>query len=422
MPHQPLINRYHWFWIITTVVFLGLFWLLRPILTPFIVAIIVAYCLDPLCDWLEKYMSRTLAVSVVTLVFVLAICLAALLIVPLFVAQVLFLINQGPEILKAVQSSAESLATWFAAMAPGGMFDTSKPVDFSSDGIWESLRSLFGDDAVADFRTRLTDSAGSIFSVVLTLAQSVWSGSLAIVNAISLMFLTPFVAFYLLRDWDRMVAHVDALVPHGGRQKVRSLALEVDRTLAGFIRGQFSLMLAMSVFYCTGLFLVGLDFWLLIGVTAGMLSFVPYVGVIVGFGLSVGLAFYQFDSLLPVFVTYLVFQLGQLLEGYVLQPKLVGENIGLGAVWIIFSLMAGGTLLGFVGILIAVPLAGIIGVFVRFIAAEYRDSEFYGKAPEDNPVAAEIGAQEDTADYVADDTSSADDAPAGDSNGETAEA
>jgi predicted PurR-regulated permease PerM len=198
-----------------------------------------------------------------------------------------------------------------------------------------------------------------------------------LINLVSLLVITPVVAFYLLRDWDRIVIQIDSWLPRRYAETIREQVRAVDATLAGFLRGQGTVCLILAIYYGLGLSLAGLDFGLVIGLVAGLLSFVPYVGAIVGLLLSVGLALVQFDAWLPIAIVAAVFILGQVVEGNFLTPKLVGESVGLHPVWIIFALLAGGTLFGFVGLLLAIPAAAVIGVGVRFALDRYLVSAYY---------------------------------------------
>ena len=209
------------------------------------------------------------------------------------------------------------------------------------------------------------------------IVAGVLSGGAAVANTLSLIIITPVVTFYLLRDWDNIAATVDGWLPRAQAPTIRELASEVDRTLAGFLRGQGTVCLLLGVFYAIGLTVAGLDFGLVIGLIAGLLSFIPYVGSIVGLLLSVGLAFLQFDDWLRVAVVAGIFFVGQALEGNVLTPRLVGGRVGLHPVWVIFAILAGGTLFGFVGVLLAVPVAAVIGVGTRFALTRYLDSPYY---------------------------------------------
>ncbi|MGB0845014.1 MAG: AI-2E family transporter, partial [Alphaproteobacteria bacterium] len=353
-------------------------------LLPFSVSIIVAYILDPVCDKLEeKGCSRSAAVAIVTVIFVLLVSVIVLLVVPPLVIQLYSLIQSIPDIFTSAQQKFAMAVTKISSYLPSAkIFETDEKMVLEGSEVWARVKALLGEDAIGVLSTRLADSAGSIINIVLSLAKSLWSGSLVIINAISLVFVTPFVAFYLLRDWDKMVATVDSMVPLSHRQEVRELATSVDDTLAGFLRGQSLVIMCMTVFYCSGLGLLGLDFWLLVGLITGVMSFVPFVGAIVGFVLSVGLALFQFDSFAPVIGTMAVFMLGQFIEGNILTPRLVGGRVGLHPAWVMFALLAGGSLFGFMGILVAVPVAAIIGVVIRFGIRKYRISQFYGQMNE----------------------------------------
>jgi predicted PurR-regulated permease PerM len=205
-----------------------------------------------------------------------------------------------------------------------------------------------------------------------------WSGGLAVINILALLVVTPVVAFYLLYDWDRMIDLVDSWVPRDSVEEVRLLASEIDRVLAGFVRGQALVSLTLGTFYAAGLVLLGVNFGFLIGLVAGIVSFIPYLGTTLGFVVSVGIALLQFwpDWVMPV-ATAILFITGQLFEGYVLQPYLIGNNVGLHPVWLMFALFAFGLLFGFVGLLMAIPIAAAIGVLVRYALARYLASPIY---------------------------------------------
>jgi len=214
-----------------------------------------------------------------------------------------------------------------------------------------------------------------------------WTSSLALVNFLSLFVVTPVVAFYLLLDWDRMIDKIDAWVPRQHLGTVRRLAREVDRSVAGFVRGQGSLCLILGTYYAVGLTLVGLNFGLLIGFFAGMISFIPYVGSALGLVVAIGVALVQFwPDWVWVAATAGVFLTGQFIEGNILQPKLVGASVGLHPVWLMFALFAFGAMFGFVGLLIAVPAAAAVGVLVRFALGKYLESDvYYGRTIEQQP-------------------------------------
>jgi predicted PurR-regulated permease PerM len=211
-----------------------------------------------------------------------------------------------------------------------------------------------------------------------TFLGSIWAGGRALINVVSLIVVTPVVAFYLLYDWDRMLARIDALLPREHASTIEMLAREINAAIAGFIRGQGAVCLILGLFYAISLSLVGLNFGFLIGSVAGLISFIPFVGSIVGFVLSVGVAIVQFwPEWIWILVVAGIFAVGQFLEGNILQPRLVGSSIGVHPVWLIFALFAFGSLFGFVGVLLAVPVTAAIGVLVRFAVERYRNSGLY---------------------------------------------
>jgi predicted PurR-regulated permease PerM len=209
------------------------------------------------------------------------------------------------------------------------------------------------------------------------LAEGVFSGFGSLFTVLSLALITPVVTFYLLRDWDRIIGKIDSWLPRGNADVIREQVRLIDQTLAGFARGQALVCVLLGVFYAIGLSVVGLEFGLIVGFVTGLISFVPYFGMIVGFVAGVGIAIGQFGELVPVLLVALVFGIGQVLEGNILTPRLVGERVGLHAVWIIFALLAGGALFGFLGILLAVPVMAVIGVLARVLLGQYLASPLY---------------------------------------------
>jgi predicted PurR-regulated permease PerM len=213
---------------------------------------------------------------------------------------------------------------------------------------------------------------------VVALARELFSRGAAILSLISLLVITPVVAFYLLRDWDRIVATVDGWLPRAHAETVREQIRHIDRTLSGFVRGQATVCLLLGAFYGIGLTVVGLDFGLILGLATGIVSFVPIFGMLLGVATGVAMALVQF-ALDPVRVGLVlaVFAIGQVIEGQFLTPRIVGRKIGLHPVWVVFALLAGGALYGFVGLLLAVPAAAVIGVLVRFALSRYLSSPLY---------------------------------------------
>ncbi|MEO5375070.1 MAG: AI-2E family transporter [Alphaproteobacteria bacterium] len=340
------------FWALGAVLALVALYVLRPVLLPFVAGMAVAYFLDPVADRLEKWgCSRTLATVIIVLGFILTVVAVGILVVPMLVDQVATLAARVPDYVTGVLTKAETMVDSLAAKLP--------PAE----------------------RQRLAEATssvvGSLLSGVGRMAAGVWSGGMAVVGVLSLLLITPVVAFYLLRDWDHMVAMVDGWLPRAHVDTIRAIMRDIDRSIAGFVRGQASVCLILGAFYGLGLTLVGLDVGLIIGVVTGLLSFIPYVGAITGFVVAMALALGQFHDWVPIGFTALVFLVGQVLEGNVLTPRLVGERIGLHPVWVMFALLAGGVLFGFVGILLAVPGAAVIGVLVRFAMGRYLEGPLY---------------------------------------------
>ncbi|MGY5806251.1 AI-2E family transporter [Rhizobium sp. LEGMi198b] len=347
------LKRQVTFWVIVLVLFIVFLYLFSSILLPFIAGMSVAYFLDPVADRLERIgLSRFMATVVILVAFVLVFALALTIFIPIIINQFNDFIQHIPGY---VQQFQKFIAHTQTTMLP----------------IW--IRDQLG--AIKDnFSSILSDG----LSFVGGLFAQIWSSGKALVNIISLMIVTPVVAFYILLDWDRMIAKVDAWVPRDHVSTVREIAREVDQAIAGFIRGQGSLCIILGVYYGVGLSLVGLNFGLLIGLFAGMISFIPYVGSLVGLFMALSVALVQFwPDYLWVGLTLAVFFTGQFLEGNVLQPKLVGESVGLHPVWLMFALFAFGALFGFVGLLVAVPAAAACGVLVRFALSRYLQSDLY---------------------------------------------
>ncbi|MDQ7247470.1 AI-2E family transporter [Dongia sedimenti] len=339
------------FWLIGLVVALIAVYLLRAILLPFVAGMAIAYFLDPACDKLEKWMSRTVATSVVTLVFALLIVLASVLIVPLLIDQLSQFLTALPDLFN--RAHAKLLPYYASLQQRFGLPDLTELADMA--------------------RTRMGSGLTWIGQTLLNVAQ----GGVAIANLLSLIFITPVVTFYLLRDWDRIVTQIDGLLPRQHAAIIRGQGREIDRTLAGFARGQATVCLVLATYYATALMIVGLPFGLVVGIAAGLLTFVPYLGAIGGFIIAMAIALINFDTWTGVIAVAAIFGVGQIMEGNVLTPKLVGDRVGLHPVWVIFALLAGGTLFGFLGLLLAVPTAAGIGVLVRFALSRYLVSPVY---------------------------------------------
>ena len=334
---------------LAAVLFLGLF---QDILLPFLAGLAIAYFLDPVVDRLEGIgVGRAAGATLALFGFALAVAGIFLLLVPVIHAQLTGLIRNLPHYAEAIEALAGRLmAVVETQVAP------------------EELTGL---------RKVLVGQLGNAAAWVGRLAGSVLGSSIALFNLIGLLVLTPVVAFYLLRDWDKLLAAVDELLPREQAATIREQAARIDRVLAGFARGQASVCAALGLGYGTALMAVGLDFGFVVGLVSGLISFVPFIGSVVGGVISIGLALDQFDSLWRVGLVAGIYATGQVLEGNYLTPKFVGDRIGLHPVWVIFALLAGGSLLGLVGMLVALPVAAAAGVLVRLAAERYRASRLY---------------------------------------------
>jgi predicted PurR-regulated permease PerM len=341
------------FWLVFLVLFVIFLMVFSSILLPFVAGMALAYFLDPVADWFERRgLSRLMATIVILVLFVLVFALSMVIAIPLLVSQ----------------------ANDFLANVPGYVTSLQQLIANASPDMLPS----FIRDHIGALKDNFSSIVGEGTKFLATLFQQIWNSGKAIVDVVSLLIVTPVVAFYLLLDWDRMVARVDQLVPRDHVQTVRTLASDIDSTISGFVRGQGALCLTLGAYYAVGLALTGLNFGVLIGLFAGAISFIPYVGSTVGLVLAVGLAVAQFwPNYLWIGLVAVVFFTGQFLEGNVLQPKLVGNRIGLHPVWLMFALFAFGLLFGFVGLLVAVPVSAAIGVLVRFAISRYLQSELY---------------------------------------------
>ena len=336
------------YWGIAAAILFGLLWLLGDVITPFLVGMAVAYFLDPVADRLERAgFSRVLATVTITLGAMLIFILLALLVLPELIRQAVSLVNVAPEIARQFQTF---LSERFPSLDQDG-----STVRATLVAIGDTIKSKGG---------QLLDGA------IASLAS--------VVNIVFLIFLVPVITFYLLMDWDRMVAEIDDLLPLDHAEEIHGLAREIDKTLAGFIRGQVTVCLIQGTFYAIALTAIGLNFGLIVGFASGLLSFIPFVGSVVGFVFAVGLAVFQFwGDWGMIAAAGGIFVFGQVVEGNILTPKLVGGSVGLHPVWLIFALSVFGTLFGFVGMLVAVPVAAALGVVARFFLERYKQGRLY---------------------------------------------
>ena len=330
---------------------IGLY-LFRAILLPFLVGMAAAYLLDPAADRLQRWgLRRTTATIVISAGFFVALVLVLLLLLPTVATQAAELARELPDYL-------EQLRNRLVPRLSGLLSWARIELDLSAEGL---LREYW------------SEAMNFLINAVTGLLQS----GVALLNLVSLLFVTPVVTFYMLRDWDRMVARIQTYVPPDYLPTVRSLGREVDGVLAGFIRGQGMVCMFLALFYALGLWLVGLKYGLIIGLLTGFFSFIPYIGMALGMCVGLAVAAFQFQDLVMIGLVAGVFAVGQFIEGNLISPRIVGDRIHLHPVWIIFAVLAGTVLFGFLGTLLAVPIAAVLGVLVRFALAQYQSSEFY---------------------------------------------
>ena len=341
------------FWLGAMVAFIAFLYFFSSILLPFFAGMILAYFLDPVADRLQRLgLSRLASTVVILLAFVVVLTLGLMLVIPILASQAADFLAKIPDYLTGLQALINRFdPEWL-----------SRTVGVEPAALRDGLSSLM---------TQGTKFLTGLFSSLLSSGRT-------LIDIGGLFVITPVVAFYMLLDWDKMVARVDSWVPRDQLATVRTIARDIDGAVAGFVRGQGTVCLILGLFYAVALTVVGLNFGLLIGLFTGLIGFIPYVGSMVGLVLSVGVALVQFwPEWHWVIVVAVIFFAGQFVEGNILQPNLVGKSVGLRPVWLMFALFAFGALFGFVGLLIAVPAAAAVGVLVRFGLARYLESPFY---------------------------------------------
>ena len=351
------MNSKTWFWLVVLTIASVLFYLLSPMLTPFFVAGLLAYLGDPLVDRLEKMkLSRTLSVTIVFVVISLIILVFFLFLVPMLEMQI-----------KRLGEKLPGYLDW--------SFGTIGAYLQNNVGIDPSV--LEGEKLKSIISSNWQQTGGLIKNVIQTISKS----GFMIVGWIGTLALIPVLLFYLLRDWDNLVAYLHDLLPRSVEPTVTQLAQESDEVLGAFLRGQFMVMIALSILYWLGLSLIGLDFALLIGFIAGLVSFIPYLGLIVGITIAGIAVLFQTQDPINLFWVLAVFIVVQVVESSFLTPWLVGERIGLHPVAVIFAVLGGGQLFGFVGVLLALPIAAVLAVIMRHLQSQYKQSNVYSDTP-----------------------------------------
>jgi predicted PurR-regulated permease PerM len=331
-----------------------LLWIFRSILLPFIVGLALAYLLNPVVNWLQRIHINRAWGAMLMLTLVIA------LIIGLFVALVPLVLRQGLELAGLLPGYIRDLQGLLREWAP-------------------QFTEWIGPERAAQLEGSLTDLIGRGIELAGTITAGLAASGLTVLNTIAVLFITPVVAFYLLMDWEGMMKKADDLLPRRYQAEIRGVLAQIDRAMAGVIRGQGGVILVLCVYYCTALTLSGLNFGLAIGLIGGLLSFVPYVGFLTGFALSMTVALVQFwpDQWVSILIVLVIYGIGQFLEANILYPKLVGQSININPVWLMFALFAFALLFGFVGLLLAVPLSAISGVLTRYALQKYQASSLY---------------------------------------------
>jgi predicted PurR-regulated permease PerM len=355
------------FWVTMLAAVLAVVVLLREILLPFVAGMVLAYLVNPLATRLERLgMNRLIATLVIVVVLIGSFAALIVLTAPIIVAELAYFIDNIPRYIGQLQSLAtDPNRPWLGKIV--------------GEGLGHAEKSL----------GELTTLAASWFGTFL---HSLWSGGQALISIFSLAVVTPIVACYLIYDWPKMIAVVDNWVPPARRDIVRALARDIDDTIGGFMRGQAAICLILAVLYAAALALIGLHHGVLIGLAAGFISFVPYLGSLTGMLVSTCVAIAQFwPSWALIAAVPAIFFVGQSIADYLLAPYFISRRVNLNPVWLLFALFAFGYLFGFVGLLIAVPLAAAIGVLVRFALTQYYASPFYAAPPPASATDAEPG-------------------------------
>ena len=344
------------YWGVVTASIMVVLWFLGDVLLPFVLGSAIAYFLDPVAGRLEKMgLTRAMSTAVITVVAIMGFVIMALLVMPTLVSQAINLFEIAPDL-------TNRLGLWVTELFPSLLEEGST--------LQSSIDSL---------GTMVKERGGELLNTAL-------SSAAGIINIIMLFVIVPVVAVYMLLDWDRMIANIDNLLPRDHAPVIRRLARDIDKTLASFIRGMGTVCLILGTYYAIALMLVGLQFGLVVGFIAGLVTFIPYLGALIGGALALGLALFQFwGDWISIGLVAGIFAIGQVIEGNVLTPKLVGNSVGLHPVWLILALSVFGTLFGFVGMLVAVPVAAALGVVARFGVGQYHDSLLYRGTEQPHP-------------------------------------
>lgn len=347
------------FWAVVIALLVTFLVSVSGILLPFVLGMLLAYLFDPLADRMERMgLSRTGATAIITVLLFTCIIGGLIWLMPVLVKQFAGLLVMLPDTFERVDRLVREVAVPIAGVIPG--------MEHAADG---------------GFRETMEKVSQELIGSPGDLMRRVVASGAALLNLLSLLFITPIVSFYCLRDWDRMVYKIDSLVPRDYVQTVREQARAIDDTLAGFVRGQLNVMLILAAYYCMAFTIAGVPFGVIIGLISAVLIIIPYVGTIVSMGLGLGVVWAQMGIGGELYVTLAIFLVGQVLESQILTPKVVGDKIGLHPLWMLFAMLSGAALFGFAGVLLAVPVAAVLGVLVRFMLTRYRESMYYKSEP-----------------------------------------
>lgn len=349
------------FWAGTFALFIACLWLFNEILAPFVLGVAIAYLLDPIMRRVTRKqgLPRWVVSLIILSLFILFLLLVVLTLGPMAFRQLEMLITQIPNYIQNLQDFVAPYIAW--------------------------IQDRVGDDAIEKINANISENAGKLVGVTGGIAAGIASGGAALVGFISTLVLTPIVAYFMMNEWPNIVKWVESLYPRQHEKVIRDLLRKIDQKVSGFIRGQITVAFLLGIIYALALTIAGLDYGFLIGIGAGLFSIIPLVGSTLGLVVSVAVAWFQTGDLMYVGIIGAIFLAGQFIEGNFLTPKLVGDSVGLHPLWVLFALLAGGSLFGIVGMLLAVPVAAIIGVLAGFAIDRYKQSPFYHK-PADEPV------------------------------------
>ncbi len=341
-------------WGVATLIVLGFIWIFKSVLTPFVLGVVIAYLLNPLVKrFSTKGVKRTTSSAIIILLFFLVVTTVIILVAPIFAKESADLIEAMPSYLDKIFELIQPYMTWFQ----------------------ESL----GENYIVDAKTFLKENISKVLTVSGGIAGGIAKGGQALVGIATTVILTPLVAFYMMREWPLIINWVEELIPRQEEKIIKDLFKQIDAKLSGFIRGQLTVAFLLGIIYAVALTIAGLNYGFLIGISAGILSIIPMVGSTLGLLAAVALAWFQAGDLQYVLIIGAIFIIGQIVEGNILSPKLLGDSVGLHPLWILFALMAGGSLLGILGMLIAVPVAAVVGVLFSFSILQYKQSPLYKK-------------------------------------------